>query len=151
MNYVNQVRNRIVTHPEAWVKTGTYDATNAIYTSGVNAANYKISLVLENTILQAAEDDPGLGSRGVCCGGRYALSTSGDFDVLLQDLKSLNENVTEFYYIGHSVGSAIGYSEGSPTNGITWQKLRLALGNFAVTNARSWGGRRYLSFRARSR
>ncbi len=103
--------------------------------------------VLENTILQAAEDDPELGTRGVCCGGRYALSTSGDFDVLLQDLKSLNENVTEFYYIGHSVGSAIGYSEGSPTNGITWQKLRLALGNFAVTNSLSWGGRRSLSFR----
>jgi len=44
MDYVNQVRRRMVDHPEAWVKTGTYDATNAIYTSGTNAANYKIGL-----------------------------------------------------------------------------------------------------------
>jgi hypothetical protein len=31
-------------HPEAWVKTGAYDAGNAIYTSGSNADNYKIGL-----------------------------------------------------------------------------------------------------------
>jgi starch-binding outer membrane protein, SusD/RagB family len=44
MGYVNQVRSRMVNHPEAWAKTGTYDAANAIYTSGSNAANYKIGL-----------------------------------------------------------------------------------------------------------
>lgn len=42
--YVNQVRSRMKDHPEAWVKTGTYDATNAIYTSGSNAATYVIGL-----------------------------------------------------------------------------------------------------------
>jgi hypothetical protein len=44
MNYVNQVRGRMKDHPEAWVKTGNYDATNAIYTSGSDAATYKIGL-----------------------------------------------------------------------------------------------------------
>lgn len=44
MNYVNQVRSRMKDHPEAWVKTGNYDATNAIYTSGSDAATYKIGL-----------------------------------------------------------------------------------------------------------
>jgi starch-binding outer membrane protein, SusD/RagB family len=43
MGYVNQVRSRMVNHPEAWVKTGTYNAATASY-SGANADNYKISL-----------------------------------------------------------------------------------------------------------
>jgi hypothetical protein len=41
---VNQVRSRMKDHPEAWVKTGAYDATNAIYTAGGNAATYVIGL-----------------------------------------------------------------------------------------------------------
>jgi hypothetical protein len=44
MDYVNQVRSRMVNNPNAWVKTGDYDADNAIYTTGANAANYKIGL-----------------------------------------------------------------------------------------------------------
>lgn len=44
MTYVNQVRSRMKDHPEAWVKTGNYDAANAIYTTGSNAANYSIGL-----------------------------------------------------------------------------------------------------------
>lgn len=44
MNYVNQVRSRMKDHPEAWVKTGAYDAKDAIYTSGSNADNYFIGL-----------------------------------------------------------------------------------------------------------
>jgi len=42
--HVNQIRSRMMDHPEAWVKTGTYDAPSASYTSGANAANYKIGL-----------------------------------------------------------------------------------------------------------
>ncbi|HET9824172.1 MAG TPA: RagB/SusD family nutrient uptake outer membrane protein, partial [Chitinophagaceae bacterium] len=42
--YVNQVRSRMKDHPEAWVKTGNYDAANAIYTTGSNAATYVIGL-----------------------------------------------------------------------------------------------------------
>jgi hypothetical protein len=41
--YVNQVRSRMKDHPEAWVKTGAYDASNAIY-AGSNAATYVIGL-----------------------------------------------------------------------------------------------------------
>lgn len=42
--HVNQIRSRMMDHPEAWVKTGAYDAGNAVYTSGANADNYKIGL-----------------------------------------------------------------------------------------------------------
>lgn len=44
MGYVNQIRSRMMNNAAAWVKTGAYDANNAIYTSGSNAANYKIGL-----------------------------------------------------------------------------------------------------------
>jgi starch-binding outer membrane protein, SusD/RagB family len=44
MAYVNQVRGRMKNHPEAWVKTGNYDAANAIYSTGSNAATYLIGL-----------------------------------------------------------------------------------------------------------
>jgi len=44
MDHVNEIRARMVDHPEAWVKTGNYDAGSAAYTSGANADNYKISL-----------------------------------------------------------------------------------------------------------
>jgi len=49
-NHVNLIRNRMMAHPEAWVKTGpggnagNYNAASAIYTSGANADNYKIGL-----------------------------------------------------------------------------------------------------------
>lgn len=43
-DYVNQVRGRMKDHPEAWVKTGNYDAASAMYTSGSNAATYNIGL-----------------------------------------------------------------------------------------------------------
>ena len=42
--HVNMIRSRMADHPEAWVKTGAYDASSAIYTSGANADNYKIGL-----------------------------------------------------------------------------------------------------------
>jgi len=42
--HVNMIRSRMADHPEAWVKTGTYDASGAFYTSGANADNYKIGL-----------------------------------------------------------------------------------------------------------
>jgi hypothetical protein len=48
--YVNQVRQRMMDHPEAWVKTGAggnaanYNAAAAIYNSGTDADNYKIGL-----------------------------------------------------------------------------------------------------------
>jgi hypothetical protein len=42
--HVNQIRSRMMNHPEAWVKTGSYDAASASYTSGSNADNYKIGL-----------------------------------------------------------------------------------------------------------
>ena len=50
MDHVNEIRSRMMDHPEAWVKTGpggnasNYDATNAVYTAGTNADNYKIGL-----------------------------------------------------------------------------------------------------------
>lgn len=43
-NHVNLIRNRMAAHPEAWVKTGTYDAGGGSYSSGSNADNYKIGL-----------------------------------------------------------------------------------------------------------
>ncbi|MBI1782059.1 MAG: RagB/SusD family nutrient uptake outer membrane protein [Sphingobacteriales bacterium] len=43
-DYVNQVRSRMKDHPEAWVKTGNYDAPSAMYTTGSNAATYNIGL-----------------------------------------------------------------------------------------------------------
>ncbi len=42
--HVNMIRSRMIDHPEAWVKTGAYDAASAAYTSGANADNYKIGL-----------------------------------------------------------------------------------------------------------
>ena len=44
MGHVNQVRSRMKDHPEAWVKTGNYDAASGIYTTGANAATYNIGL-----------------------------------------------------------------------------------------------------------
>jgi hypothetical protein len=44
LDHVNQIRARMMDHPEAWVKTGSYDAPSAAYTSGANADNYKIGL-----------------------------------------------------------------------------------------------------------
>jgi starch-binding outer membrane protein, SusD/RagB family len=44
LDHVNQIRSRMMDHPEAWVKTGAYDAAQAMYTSGANADNYKIGL-----------------------------------------------------------------------------------------------------------
>jgi hypothetical protein len=43
MAHVNAVRSRMMDHPEAWVKTGAYDAVNAVF-AGTDAANYKIGL-----------------------------------------------------------------------------------------------------------
>jgi len=43
MNHVNQIRSRMKDHPEAWVKTGAYDAAKAQY-AGADAASYKIGL-----------------------------------------------------------------------------------------------------------
>jgi hypothetical protein len=44
MAHVNQVRSRMIDHPEAWAKTGAYDGASGIYTSGSNSDNYKIGL-----------------------------------------------------------------------------------------------------------
>jgi len=43
MTHVNQVRSRMMDHPEAWVKTGAYDAAKAQF-AGTDAATYKIGL-----------------------------------------------------------------------------------------------------------
>jgi len=43
-DHVNQVRSRMKDHPEAWVKTGNYDAANSIYSTGTDAATYNIGL-----------------------------------------------------------------------------------------------------------
>jgi hypothetical protein len=43
MAHVNQVRGRMVNHPEAWAKNGAYDGASATY-AGTNSDNYKISL-----------------------------------------------------------------------------------------------------------
>jgi hypothetical protein len=43
MGYVNQVRARMVDHPEAWPKNGAYNAGTSTY-AGANSDNYKIGL-----------------------------------------------------------------------------------------------------------
>jgi len=43
MAHVNQIRSRMMDHPEAWVKTGAYDAAKAQF-AGTDAATYKIGL-----------------------------------------------------------------------------------------------------------
>jgi len=43
MAHVNEIRSRMMDHPEAWVKTGAYDAAKAQF-AGTNADNYKIGL-----------------------------------------------------------------------------------------------------------
>jgi hypothetical protein len=43
VGHVNQIRSRMKDHPEAWVKTGAYDAAKAQY-AGTDAATYKIGL-----------------------------------------------------------------------------------------------------------
>ena len=43
VGHVNQIRSRMKDHPEAWVKTGAYDAAKAQY-AGTDAASYKIGL-----------------------------------------------------------------------------------------------------------
>lgn len=44
MGHVNQVRSRMKDHPEAWVKTGNYDAASGFFSTGSDAATYKIGL-----------------------------------------------------------------------------------------------------------
>jgi hypothetical protein len=44
-DHVNEIRSRMMDHPEAWVKTGgTYNAGSSIFTGGTNADTYKIGL-----------------------------------------------------------------------------------------------------------
>ncbi len=99
---------------------------------------------LATDVATAEDENPGR----TVYGSPMECNLPASFDVLLNDLKSPNgANVRDFYYIGHSNGDAIGYSEGSPGNGISTAKLRLALGNFVVRNSLRWNGRMLLSFR----
>jgi len=99
---------------------------------------------LASDIAVAEDENPGR----TVYGSPMECNVSAHYDVLLNDLKSPNgANVRDFYYIGHSTGDAIGYSEGSPNNGITSVKLKLALRNSVVRNSPAWNGRMVLNFR----
>lgn len=94
---------------------------------------------LRSDISQAQIDDDRLQNRGVYGNSVFVADVANDFDVLLNDLAQ--PGVRDLYYIGHSNGEAIGYSEGSKNNGITSDRLALALGNFRVRNSPRWDGR----------
>ena len=106
----------------------------------LNAA-FAVDLTSLQTLITDARDggDPRLALSGVCCGGISVVDNSADFDVLLNDL--LSDDMTDFYYIGHSSGNGIGYSEGSKTNGITTKRLMAATGNSSTRNSPAWNGR----------
>lgn len=84
------------------------------------------------TEIAANSDEFPLG-RGVWGGSILECKSAGDFNVLSNDLS--NVQVTHFYYYGHSDGNAIGFSESTPNNGLTWQDFKLAFDNgFKVDN-----------------
>ena len=100
---------------------------------------------LKSDIESAATADERLGARTVYSSSVIVCNNNASYDILLNDLKQIN--VRDFYYIGHSSGNAIGYSEGAPGNGITTERLRFALRNFFISNAAHWQGRRLLTMR----
>ncbi len=100
---------------------------------------------LATDIETAALADDRLNGRVVYGGGQFVADVNADFDVLLNDLSM--PQVRDFYYIGHSNGEAIGYSEGAKQNGITSTRLASRLGNKAFHNVPAWDGRSVYSFK----
>jgi hypothetical protein len=110
----------------------------------INAVYAQNLTTLATDIAQASLDDDRLTGRTVYSQTPFVCDSPDDYDVLLHDLTLLQ--VRDFYYIGHSSGQGIGYSEGSPTNGITTSRLLPALRNFIHPSTR-WPDRVVYTFR----
>jgi len=108
----------------------------------VAAANLN---TLSTDISDASLDDPRLDVRTVYSTSVFICQADIDYDTLMNDLTQ--PNVRDFYYIGHSNGDAIGYSEGAKNNGITADRVRRALRNFSTQHATKYDGRWLLTFR----
>lgn len=119
--------------------------TGLVTAATLNAV-YANNLATLNTDIQtAALIDERLQTRLVYGGSPFVADVSADFDVLLNDLTQ--PVVRDFYYIGHSNGDAIGYSENSKNNGISWTRLEVALQNFIARGVPKWNGRTVLMFK----
>jgi hypothetical protein len=116
-----------------------------ITAAAINTVFANNMATLMTDITSASISDDRLGNRTVYSGSVFVADVPNDFNVLLNDLKV--PNVRDLYYRGHSNGDAIGYSEGSPNNGIKARTLRLALRNFDTPSSTKWDGRRLLTMR----
>ena len=83
-----------------------------------------------NTLVEAA-DPSGNGGRGVYQNSVLLIQHNGDFDQVRNALAATSPNTRAFYFRGHGSphGNAIGFSEGSPNDGILARDLRDLLGN----------------------
>jgi hypothetical protein len=78
------------------------------------------------TLIEAATSEVGAG-RSVLNGNHIEISTAAGYQTLLNDLK--RDDVRDFYYHGHSQGTAIGFSEFTPDDGLTQNNIMNALNN----------------------
>jgi hypothetical protein len=81
-------------------------------------------------LVSLAEDQVS-GDRSVYQGSTLVMQMNGDFAAVNTALASSNPNTREFYFWGHGAvnGNAIGFREGTPSDGIKAKDLAALLGN----------------------
>ncbi|MGI8967309.1 MAG: hypothetical protein ACR2H1_14665, partial [Limisphaerales bacterium] len=95
--------------------------------------NTVVANMLNNTatLVEAATSGVGNG-RSVYQNLRLECAAPSDYSILTNALK--DDSVRDFYYYGHCNGSAIGFSEFVPDNGVTVKDLTKLLRNEVIIN-----------------
>ncbi len=86
---------------------------------------------VKNLVAEAQDEIDNGGRRGVYGNSVMTMQHNGDFAGVKTGLSSGNPDTREFYFWGHGAinGDAIGYKEGTPTDGIKVSDVITLLGN----------------------